>query len=241
VRISPDRRFLGLLDRQPLPPIADLAVPMVRVAGVRIDPSLHAPAREYAWRGLQFQAIDPKGKAKPIPVDLGPNPKIHTLAYSVEGTRYLVTLARPEGLELWVGDTGSPTVRRLLGPVLNATYGQACDWLPGDQGLLCKTTIPHGPLPVAAVVPKGPRAEENIGRTTPSRTYPDLLQTDTDVAIMDWYMDAALVHVKLDGTTRTLVPQFLGSARPSPDGKWVLVRRIQRPYSYRVPISLGRD
>jgi hypothetical protein len=46
LQISPDKEWLVLLDRPALPPISEIAAPVVKVAGVRLDPDTNGPARE---------------------------------------------------------------------------------------------------------------------------------------------------------------------------------------------------
>src|SRR5918999_5234751 len=47
--VSPSRQVMALLERPSMPPIADLAQPMLRLAGLRINPRTNGPHRfQYA-------------------------------------------------------------------------------------------------------------------------------------------------------------------------------------------------
>ncbi len=78
--------------------------------------------------------------------------------------------------------------------------------------------------------------QENIGRTAPSRTYQDLLKNADDEALFDYYATAQVARVGLDGQVSPVGPAgVVQSADPSPDGRYVLVKTLHRPYSYLVP------
>src|SRR5690606_15722651 len=57
--LSPDRATWALYDRASLPPIAELAEPMLRLAGYRINPRNNGPANSrVSWlTGLSFQPV----------------------------------------------------------------------------------------------------------------------------------------------------------------------------------------
>jgi dipeptidyl aminopeptidase/acylaminoacyl peptidase len=84
----------------------------------------------------------------------------------------------------------------------------------------------------------GPKVDQNLGRKTPARTYQNLLDNAHDEALFDYYLTSQVVHLTLDGKTRELhEPALIDWFNPSPDGKWLLVKAVHRPYSYHVPAS----
>src|SRR3954452_12633171 len=56
-RLSPDRRYLLLLERPGLPPIAEVAAPEMRLAGKRIDPRTSGPSRGTVLKGLRLVPV----------------------------------------------------------------------------------------------------------------------------------------------------------------------------------------
>ena len=56
--LSPDRRWLAWLGRTGLPPLAELAEPELRLAGVRINPRTNARSRESYLLSLSFGGLD---------------------------------------------------------------------------------------------------------------------------------------------------------------------------------------
>ncbi|MEB3359846.1 MAG: prolyl oligopeptidase family serine peptidase [Synechococcales bacterium] len=235
--LSPDHRWLVHGEHPPLPPIAELMEPKVGVAGIQLNPLTRDRTHAYAYSGLTMQRV---GDSVPKRVDLPENARIRHLDWSFDSRYLAFTLTRPDGLELWILELETQRLRQLTPPILNATYGAPCDWLPADRGLICKV-VPQPPVPppTAPLVPPGPRIEENVGREAPARTFTNLLETEHDVALFEYYLTSVLEHISLEGDRHPLGPSLLiDEATPSPDGQWILLETIQRPFSYRVPVGL---
>lgn len=237
VSISPNHQWLVRLERPLLPGLEELARPRLQLAGSQINPVLRAPARAYAFQGLEIQHIE-TGKRQPVA--LPESDGIRNLHWSPTGDFLAFTLDRPDGVELWVADMVRGAARQLTGPVLNNTYGTPCRWISEAAGLLCKVVPPdQGVPPVPASVPAGPRVEQNLGRTAPVRTYTNLLENPGDEALFEHYFTSVLMRVDLDGDRTPLTaPQLITAATASPDGEWILLIAIQRPFSYQVPARL---
>jgi dipeptidyl aminopeptidase/acylaminoacyl peptidase len=237
VQLSPDKEWFVLLERPALPPIRDIAAPVVKVAGIRLDPDTNGPARENPFTSVSLRRAD-KPKAPVIPLSI-PG-RIRSVTFDDTTQRLMLTVMQDNGIELWLADVGpSPAPRRLLGPSLMAAYGEPCAFLPGAEGIICRV-VPgsRGSPPVEDPTPLGPRIEENLGRKTPGRTFADLLEDDHDEALLDHYLRSEVVHVSLDGqVTKLLEAGLYSGVDPSPDGQWLLVSEIHRPYSRRVPLG----
>jgi hypothetical protein len=57
ILISPDKQWLVELAQPSLPTIAELAEPVVAVAGFRLNPKTNAPARHRTYRGMRLRAL----------------------------------------------------------------------------------------------------------------------------------------------------------------------------------------
>lgn len=237
VTISPNHQWLVRVQRPLLPTIAELAQPRLQLAGLQLDPALRSPARAYAFVGLTVQHLQ---TGQQTTVTLPQSAGIRNLRWSPTGNRLAFTLDQQTGVELWVAEMATGTARQLTGPILNNTYGPPCRWISDEAGLLCKIVPPdQGAPPASNVVPMGPRIEQNMGRTAPVRTYTNLLETPADEALFEYYLTSVLVRVDLQGDRTPLTsPQLIAAMAPSPDGKWILLRTIQRPFSYQVPARL---
>ena len=237
--LSPDRTTLALFDRANLPPIAELAEPMLRLAGYRINPRNNGPANSrVGWlTGLSFQPVA-GGPARTV--GLPANARFTSPAWSPDGRAVALLMDAPTGLELWSVDVASGEARRLTDARVNAAGGGAFDWLPDSSGLLVRMTPGgRGPAPDVSRPPAGPIVEESMGRTAPARTYQDLLGNAGDEALFDHYFTSQLTLVPLTGSARTVgQPAVYLDASVSPDGRHILQTTAKRPYSYVVPARL---
>ena len=128
--------------------------------------------------------------------------------------------------------------RRLTARAINgAGSGMPIRWVSDSQSILVKA-IPSGraAAPQAPLAPKGPVIQENIGQVSPARTYQDLLQNSFDEELFAYYLESEVLRISLSGE---VVPVgeagLIAYMDPSPDGQYILVERMQRPFSYLVP------
>ena len=241
IKISPDNQWMVQLERPYLTPLVDLVEPTVGIAGITLNPNTRGPAKEYALRGvaLQYLGDGAKGGAGFQSVTLPDDARIRNLIWSLDSRYLAFTLTQTQGLELWVLHLETGVAHQITGPILNGTYGRPCDWLPGDAGLVCKVVpADQGVPPEPPLVPTGPRIEENLGREAPARTYTNLLKSQHDEALFEYYLTSVLEQVSLEGDRTPITqPLLIDEATVSPDGRAILLETIQRPFSYQVRAS----
>src|SRR5262249_23539631 len=68
-------------------------------------------------------------------------------------------------------------------------------------------------------------------------TFQDLLRNPHDEALFDYYCTSQLALVEADSRKVTALgkPAVIAGHAHSPDGKYLLVTRLRRPYSYALP------
>lgn len=233
VSLAPTRDHMLLLHRVGLPPIADLAQPMLRLAGERINPATNGPHGPRRIVGLTLRSMEGVER----PVKLPESPDISGVAWSHDGKRVAFTLTLASGIQGWVLEVASGEAKAVTGANLNPLSGAAMRWMPDGKTLLCRV-VPkgRGPMPVEPAVPTGPVVQDADGSKAPLRTLQDMLTSAHDEALFDWLMPSELVVVSVgDGSAKTIAgPAIWGMASPSPDGKYLLTSRTVRPYSYQV-------
>jgi dipeptidyl aminopeptidase/acylaminoacyl peptidase len=233
--VVPGGEVLALVEQASPPPIRDLAQPMLRLAGYRLNPRTNGPFRTSYDTGITLLRIDDGSR---ITVDVPDDARLGFPAWSPDGRRFAFTNTVDDGIELWVGETDTGAARRLLGPVLNEAGGAGFAWMPDGRHLVCRV-VPddHGAPPAADPVPAGPVVQENRGAVSPVRTYQDLLTGPDDEALFAHLMTARLVRVDVETGARTTLggPDLYTRFAPSPNGRYLLVARLVRPFSYLVP------
>jgi dipeptidyl aminopeptidase/acylaminoacyl peptidase len=235
VSISPTYDYLLFTYPERYPPIADVAAPMLRLAGHRIDPRTNGPHRPGRVANLVLMNIE---TGKETRVKLPERPRVGAVSWSPDGKRFALPFTTDAGIELWVGETATGNVKAVPGVTLNSVLGPAIDWLPYSRELACLTVPPdRGPPPAPRTAPTGPVVQESMGRQSPMRTYQDLLQNPHDEELFDYYATSQLLIVNPESQARTPVgkPGVIPSVIPAPGGKHLLIARHQRPYSYLHP------
>jgi dipeptidyl aminopeptidase/acylaminoacyl peptidase len=230
--VSPAKDYMLLVELTRYPPIADLAQPMLRLAGERINPVTNGPHGERTMESIAVQKIA-GGPAVKLVLPPGVRPGIP--AFSPDGKRFAFPVVAAGGAELWIADTIAAKARRLGTFRLNTAYGGAIRWMPDSRTLLAQL-IPagRGKAPSESRVPAGPVVQESYGKGAPVWTLQDLLKNPADEDLFDYYAQAQIAFIDSATGTATLVgkPAVFETLAPAPDGKHLLVVRIHRPYSY---------
>ncbi len=237
VRVSPDRKWLLLLDRAAYVTLEDLARPEVGLAGLRLNPRTNGPSRAPYATGISLKSIA-DGQERRV-TGLPEGARLTTFDWSPDSARFAFLVTRETGVELWCVEASEARARALTGPSVNAAIGAPYAWLPTSDALVVRL-VPggRGTVPTASVVPDGPVVQESLGRKAPARTYTNLLKNPSDEALFEHLASAQAYRVELRGAQAPIGPAgLLIRAEPSPDGSYVLAETLTRPFSYVVPLS----
>jgi len=144
--------------------------------------------------------------------------------------RWLSALAQIDGqprLALFDAESGEA---RVLVAEISAGWGDPCSWT-GSDSLLCRVVPENdGPAPTEFAAPI---VIAHDGEPDPVRTYANLLRNDWDDALFEYYFNVGFASIHTDGTVRR-IPSLGGLIQKfdaSPDGAYVVVTRVERPYS----------
>jgi dipeptidyl aminopeptidase/acylaminoacyl peptidase len=239
--LAPGGRFVALVHYEPHPPVAQLAQDYLPLAGIRIDPVLAARQRVRRLTGLSLLRLA-DGTQRTVDLPDGARPSAP--AWAPDGRRFVFTVDEADGIGVWVADAETATARQVPGlrvrDILGGdplTVGAAVRW-SRDGGSLLALGVPDGSPPVAAkpALPE-PRTEETAGKRSQMATYQDLLRTAADADSFEALATSIPLRVDpLSGAAKELGPPGLYQRlADSPDGEHLLVHRLRRPFSFRVP------
>ncbi|MGH9159388.1 MAG: alpha/beta hydrolase family protein, partial [Vicinamibacteraceae bacterium] len=238
VEVSPARNLLLLLERRSMPPLEELAQPMLQLAGHRINPRTNGQHHTPGITGISLQPV--RGGA-PREVQLPEGASLLPIGFSPNGASYAFGLVGEREVALWLLDVQAASARRVEGVALNATMDDPpCHWLDDSSALVC-LTVPadRGKPPTPPLVPSAPNVQESRGKTAPVRTYQDLLHDAQDEATFAYYFTSRVAYV--NRSTRDVLPVgtrgIYGRATPSPDSKYLLVERHKEPFSRLLPLD----
>jgi len=235
VSASPDGDWMAISERRAYPSIAQLAEPALGLAGIRFNPQTNGDDQPPSvWEIKLMRLLDGREWTLQLPE----NVQLTYPFWSPDSRFIAFTNTTGEGVELWIASAETKEARRLTGAELMAARGGACRWVPSSEALLCQL-IPagRGEPPEKPRVPTGPTTQEASGRKAPVRTYQNLLKSPFDEKLLDYYFTAQLTLIDLRGE-RELIgePAIFNQVDPAPNGRHILISRVQRPYSYLVPI-----
>lgn len=236
VSVSPNKKHILILERASLPSIEELSQPELRLAGLRINPATNGRSRTRYYTGMIIQDMD-SGKQKRVK-GLPKNGRISNVSWSPNAKHIAMTVTHDAQINLYLVKAASGRASLLLKAPLNAIYGSPFSWLSDSKSILAKTILSgRGEPPRSSLVPQGPVIQENMGKVSPVRTYQDLLTNAHDEALFAYYMNAQMVLVNLKGKAKNIgKPGMIRFAEPSPNGKYILMKTIHRPFSYLVPV-----
>ncbi len=233
VSISPDGNTIALTERPGMPSIEDLSREELRLGGLRIDPAINGPSRRSYSTAISLMDIDGTNERslKGMPSDL----KMSGFSWSDDGMHFAFTNNTSNSIELWIGDVASLEVKKIDDNLNMVIAYRGFSWLP-DNRVLYQTVVPgRGQRPEASNVPDGPVIQENLGKKGAARTFQDLLENPADEAVFEFF--ASSIIKIWDGTSSEQIgkPGIYRSVDASPDGRYLMVQTVEKPFSYTVP------
>jgi dipeptidyl aminopeptidase/acylaminoacyl peptidase len=237
--VSPTGDNILMIQTSRYPSIEEVAAPMLRLAGVRLNPKTNGPNRPPRVTGL---SLVPVTGGEPKPVALPDKSRVSFPFWAPDGKHFAVLNTTDAGIELWVCDIAELKLQKVRGVRLNGAIGDAAQWMPDSRSLLVQL-IPEGrgEVPAAPVAPAGPIVQESGGKAAPVRTFQDMLKDPHDAALFEYYCTSHLAVVGGDPEKPKVQligkPGIVIGSDPSPDGQSVLVFRANKPFSYLHPYS----
>ncbi len=237
VIISPDGSFLLVLEKQAYPTIAELAKPELKLAGLCINPQNNSLSNAPTYTSISLKPSD--GKEAKTFIGLPPDAQIAEVTFSPDNTQFAFTNTTPAGVELWMASTLNYSCKKLSTFYLNTCYGTSYQWAADGQSILAKFVVDNKPAPPTPKnIPTGPIVAQNLGEIKPTKTYQNLLKNTYDEQLLDYYLQAQLKTVYLNGQVINYsTPAIYKQLELSPDGNYVLLSTLAKPYSYLVPIQ----
>lgn len=218
--------------------LEDLNQEELQLGGLRINPMTNISSSITYINNLKVRKIQDKD---PVQVSgLPANPKITYISWSVDETKIAFTNTTAKGVELWVLDVATAVATRISAGPLNANLGKPYSWCNDNRHLLVRLVPENRPAIVDSKknLPAGPIISNSEGSKAQNRTYPDMLKNKTDEANFETLVTSELHLFDLDGKSELYMTKAMYNGESySPDGNYLMVTTIQKPFSYIVPLN----
>ena len=240
VLMDENKKYMVCIYRDAFKTIKELSEKEMRLAGLRINPKTNIGSRTNYYKDIKIANLRRKKtvlrRARGLPTE----PRLANFIWSPDQTSIAFTNTTFHGVELWVLNVSGGVVKKLTDANVNANLGDAVNWYQDGKSLLVKL-VPGNREEITDsenVIPLGPRISSNDGKKAQNRTYQDLLKNRIDEHNFEQLALSEIHKVNLYGK-KTLWQEsdMYRNISFSPNGEFVMVTKIQKPFSYLVPYS----
>lgn len=222
-----------------MPPLSLLAKEHYHLGGLQVDPAANRVRDATTESADGFRLVSAES-ADTIEIETPADAKVSDPHWSPDGTR-LAYLAHFEDVtHIYVADAGSGESRRVTQRPVLLTLTTDFDW-SADGRYIVAVLVPEGrgEEPSDPQVPPTPRVDVTSEEENILRTYPDLLETPHERALVEYYGTGQLARIAVDGDGSTEIgaPALIDGVDVSPDGGRIVVSTVQKPFSKIVPVD----
>ena len=238
VLMDDSKKYMVFIYRDAYKTINELSEQEMRLGGLRINPKTNIGSRTNYYNNIKIKNLRRKSsnlkQVRGLPIE----PRLANFIWSPDQRSIALTNTTSHGVELWVLDVYRGVVKKLTDANINANLGEAFKWYQDGKSLLVKL-VPDNKKDITNsddVIPVGPRISSNDGKKAQNRTYQDLLKNRIDEHNFEQLARSDIYKVTLYGKkTLWQGSDMYRSISFSPNGEFVMVNTIQKPFSYLVP------
>lgn len=239
IKISSDKNWMLFTYRPTYKNLEELGLEEMKLAGLRINPRTNMESSTLFFNKIGLQKIGQQGEYTSFE-GMPSTAALSNFVFSPDNNKLAFTNTNDSGTALFVLDLVTRKVKQLTSYNLNATLGAPFQWLNNSAQLMI-TALPkekNALLDPTKDLPTGPVVSTSDGQVSQLRTYQDLLKNPQDEQNFETLVQSNLQFVDLEGTISKFKDKAIYTDISfSPNGAYVLVTSIQRPYSYVVPFS----
>ncbi|WP_426483917.1 prolyl oligopeptidase family serine peptidase [Flavobacterium sp. 2] len=237
VSMDTKKEYMLLMYRPTYKTLDDLNQEELRLGGLRINPITNISSTVTYLNNLKVRKIS--GKDEIQVTGLPNNPKISNILWSPNNKKILFSHTAATGVELWVIDVATASATKLTDATVNANLGNPFSWFSDNETILVKMLPKNRPaiLDAKKDLPTGPIISNTSGEKSQNRTYPDMLKNKNDEINFENIVTSELYKVNLKGDAVLFkdAAMYFGE-KISPDGNYIMLTTIQKPFSYVVPL-----
>ncbi|MCH2490996.1 MAG: prolyl oligopeptidase family serine peptidase [Flavobacteriales bacterium] len=236
VQIDSKGNNVVLLYRDAFKSIEELSETEMRLGGLRINPKTNIGSRTNYYNNLKVKkaTASEATQVKGLPT----NPRLSNFRWAPNEKMIACLNTTATGVEVWIVDIENASAKKITPATVNANMGDALNWFQNSEALLVKMLPSNREALINAseAVPEGPTVSVSDGAKAQNRTYQDLLKNPNDEHNFEQLALSELKKVTINGTTSNFLPTAMYRGISfSPDGNYLLVSKLKKPFSYIVP------
>ncbi len=238
VMMDSKREWMIFSYRNTYKSLDDLNQEEMKLAGLRVNPVTNISSSITYANNLKTRRL--KDKTEVQVKGLPTNAKISYLNFSPDEKKVAFTNTTGNAVELWILDLATNTAKKISKQPLNANLGSPFVWMADSQRLIVKQIPANRSELIDEMknLPTGPIVSNSDGKVSQNRTYQDLLKNPQDEANFETLAKSELIKLNIDGTAEKFKSaEIYTSMNFSPDGNYLMLTTIQKPYSYIVPLN----
>ncbi len=237
--LSPDKQwFVDEIGDGPVL-MKTFAKPFHELGGVFVDYKANRSRALTIRNNVGIQLVSAAdGSKKPIQLPAGS--RVSNPIWSPDSTTIAFMLHGDDASHIWVAEVATGKARQLTKTPLLATLVTSFEFTDGGKQIAA-VLMPDNrpPMPAPPPAPDGPTVKIADAEKNRLRTFPSLMSTTHDKALLEWHAtgQVALVDVQKGTIKKIGAPTMVRALDPSPDAQYVRVTRMLKPFSYDVPAS----
>src|SRR5436190_3797859 len=238
--VSPDRRsFVDEIGDGPVV-MKTFAKPFHELGGQFIDFKANR-ARALTIRNNVGIVIVSAADGSKRPIQLPAGARVTNATWSPDSKSIAFYVHGEDATHIWVADAVTGAARQVTRTPVLATLVTTFDFTQ-DGKQIATVLVPDGRsvMPQPSPTPSGPSVklamETDKNRV---RTFPSLMTTPYEEQLLEWHATGQLELVDVaKGTVKKFgAPAMIRALDAAPDGKYVRVTRMTKPFSYDVPVG----
>jgi dipeptidyl aminopeptidase/acylaminoacyl peptidase len=239
VNLSPDKKwFLDEIGDGPVL-MKTFAKPFHELGGVFVDYKANRARALTIRNNVGLQLISSSDGSKRS-IQIPPGARVSNATWSPDSASVAYLAHTDDATHIWIADAATGKSRQLTKTPLLATLVSTFEFtLDGKQ--ISAVLVPDGraAMPAAPSAPYGPTVKIADSDRNRLRTFPSLLSTTYEKDLLEWHAtgQVALIDVQKGAVKKIGQPAMIRAVDASPDGKYVRVTKMLKPFSYDVPVS----
>ncbi|HSC29121.1 MAG TPA: hypothetical protein VLD67_17730, partial [Vicinamibacterales bacterium] len=172
-------------------------------------------------------------------IQLPAGARVSNATWSPDSTSIAFFVHSDDATHMWIAGVSDGKARQLTKTPVLATLVTNFEFT-ADGKQIAVVVVPDGraAMPPAPSSPMGPTVKITDDARNRLRTFASLMTTTYEKELLEWHAtgQVALIDVQKGTVKKIGAPAMVRSIDASPDGKYVRVTRVVKPFSYDVPV-----